>query len=447
MSGDEIRRSGADERTGVATYDTIVIGGGFAGVMAARDLSQAGLSVLLLEARDRLGGRTACRAFGDTEATIELGGTYLDDSQPHVKREVSRYGLELRYPPEPTRFVWCLGGRRWEGGFPVPWEEAVGAESILAAIRAAAARVRVGTPHDQQDTADLDVSIEAYLDPHRTGPITRDLLRSWVSLYSGTDEHDVSILWHLHSISALGGSPMALAPSLVIATGTSSLIERMARDIRGEIRLSSAVRAVHQGASEIVVTTVAGAQFTALRGVVAVPVNTLAEIEFDPPIDHGKTVFATERHAGHGYKFFALVENVPENVQAVGWGIEGGVTWLSTSDRVGERNLLVGFSYPVPGFSPFEIADVQRAVTAYLPVAKVVAVDGYNWNKDPFARGTWMAPRPGQLTRFMSAQQCVEGRLHFAGADISTGWLSWIEGALETGASSAESIIAAHRRR
>lgn len=430
----------------MTNWDAIVVGGGFAGVMAARELSEAGWTVLLLEGRDRLGGRTACRALAGTDARIELGGTYLDEAQEHVHREAERYGLELRWPPEPERFIWHLDGRRWEGGFPVPWEEAVEAEQALAGVRAAAGRFTIAQPHFEQGIEDLDVSVDEFVDRFGVGPVTREFLLAWAALYTCTDEHQASVLYHLHAIAALGGSPAALAPALCLASGTSSLIEAIAGDITGEIKLSTRVCSVAQDDEGVTVATESGEEFRADRAVIALPVNVLGDVAFDPPLNDGKQELARKGHAGRGFKFFALVDNVPEAVQAVGWGVEGGVTWLSTDRWVGGRNLLVGFATPADDFSPFDRGDVQKAVEAYLPGAHVVAVDGFDWNTDPFSKGTWMVPHAGQMTSLPGPHNDDEGRLHFAGADFSLRWFSWIEGALETGHDAAHRLIAATKR-
>ncbi len=81
----------------IKTYDAIIIGAGFAGATAARELSQAGLSTLVLEARDRLGGRTWQQTIGGQQ--FEMGGAYVHWCQPHVWAELTRYGLAL-VPPD-----------------------------------------------------------------------------------------------------------------------------------------------------------------------------------------------------------------------------------------------------------------------------------------------------------------------------------------------------------
>ena len=81
-------------------YDVNVVGGGFSGVTAARDLSRSGHRTLLLEARNRIGGRTFDTHFGDQH--VELGGTWVHWTQPHVWNEVTRYGLEIKETPGAT---------------------------------------------------------------------------------------------------------------------------------------------------------------------------------------------------------------------------------------------------------------------------------------------------------------------------------------------------------
>ena len=79
------------------SYDVVIIGGGFAGVTAARDLQKRGLSTIVLEARDRLGGRTFYEERNGFH--VELGGTWIHWTQPFVWAEKERYGLEVQETP------------------------------------------------------------------------------------------------------------------------------------------------------------------------------------------------------------------------------------------------------------------------------------------------------------------------------------------------------------
>ncbi|MGH6632161.1 MAG: flavin monoamine oxidase family protein, partial [Sphingopyxis sp.] len=93
----QARPSGARKRQGSDEYDAIIVGAGFAGLTAARELKQYGYRVLILEARDRIGGRTYTAEFNGKPN--DLGGTWVHWFQPHVWAEISRYEVEIEESP------------------------------------------------------------------------------------------------------------------------------------------------------------------------------------------------------------------------------------------------------------------------------------------------------------------------------------------------------------
>src|SRR5579862_2183222 len=90
------------------SYDVIIIGAGFAGLTAARDLFRAGLKTLLIEARDRIGGRTYTANL--YSHNVEMGGTWIHWSQPHVFHEVRKYGLHNQLKRSAGTTAATLGG-------------------------------------------------------------------------------------------------------------------------------------------------------------------------------------------------------------------------------------------------------------------------------------------------------------------------------------------------
>lgn len=88
------------------TYDVLVVGAGFGGFVAARDLTDRGYSVVVLEGGTRIGGRTYARPFKEQEPpTVELGGSWINRAlQPNIRREVARYGVRVK-PDVPTENV------------------------------------------------------------------------------------------------------------------------------------------------------------------------------------------------------------------------------------------------------------------------------------------------------------------------------------------------------
>ena len=111
-----LRTEAGRPRRGEARGDTdvVVIGAGFAGLVAARELGRAGLGVLVLEARDRVGGRTwTDRRLGHD---LELGGTWVHWVQPHTWAEMTRYGRQVTRSPAVEEAYWLgAGGARRAG--------------------------------------------------------------------------------------------------------------------------------------------------------------------------------------------------------------------------------------------------------------------------------------------------------------------------------------------
>src|SRR5690349_554057 len=102
--------------------DVIVVGGGLAGLVAARELHAAGRRVRLLEARDRFGGRAWAAPYPGTDRLVELGGGWFDTGlQRPLAAETARYGVRVVPAPAYGSARWRTGGAL-RAGFPVPPE-------------------------------------------------------------------------------------------------------------------------------------------------------------------------------------------------------------------------------------------------------------------------------------------------------------------------------------
>ena len=378
-------------------YEAIVIGGGIGGMTAARDLHDAGHSVLVLEARDRLGGRTWYRPFGDLDKPIEFGGTWVAPRWQHnIGAELERYSLSLIESPVPSSFAWSLGGELSTNPNPIPVEEWLGFERAIRTIDNAAARIRFGeTPLDQRGLEDLDVPFDSWLRGLDVPPKTRDFLMAWAGFFFGAHCSEVSGLHILSWVAGFENSAVAwyVAVSEKLGDGTAGLIRALAEDSAADIKLSSPVATIETADDGITVTTRDGERFTARAGVVATPINTWHDLEIKPALAGAKAGMARERMAGHATKIWALVRGVEGSFYGVGWDTK--IKWLATEYSVPEGDLLVGFGTSPDELDVTDAGAVADAVHEFLPQAEVVATDAHDWNADEFSQGTWMAYRPG----------------------------------------------------
>lgn len=428
-------------------YDVIVIGGGFAGITAARDLRETGHSVLVLEARDRLGGRTLYREFADTTQRVEFGGTFVapDDGQLDVGREIDRYGLRLVSSPDSKNFLWHTDGQV-RGGWPVPPEQVTDLERAYFHMIRASHEVEFGVPLDQQDVAHLDVSVIDFFAPLELPRATLDFFTALTGLNTGALASDTSALHLLEWVAGFDNSPYAIYGSISekFEHGTKSLVDAMVDDARAEVSLSSPVQAVVQSDDGIVVNTRDGRAHAARVGVIAVPLTVLRDIDFAPGLSEAKLTASAEGNSGRSTKVWVLIEGVPQTLTAVGEG--GPLVWLSTEYELDGAHLMMSFGNKHDSFDITDPTEVQRAVEHLAPGARVLKFDAHDWNRDEFSKGTWMTWRPGRAMRCATAVKQREGRLVFAGSDTSSRWPGWIDGAIETGgraAAEAHELLAA----
>jgi hypothetical protein len=106
-----------------------------------------------------------------------------------------------------------------------------------------------------------------------------------------------------------------------------------------------------------------------------------------------------------------------------------------------EGSLVNCFAPSRADFDSTSVEDVRRAIRLYAPDVEVLAIDSHDWNADPYSKGSWMAFRPGWLTRYVDAMREPEGRVIFAGSDIALGFSAgWIDGAVQSGVAAAAEV-------
>ena len=349
--------------------DVIVAGGGLCGLTAARDLSGHGLDVLVLEARDRLGGRTWTKRAAMAGLDLELGGMYVDRRQRAVWSEIERYSLSVAGPSRPSVFRWLQAGELRDGLPPVPIDELPDLERAWLWLASAAARVDPRRPLADQRLDDLDVSFPRFLDPLALGPATSDLLEAVLGEHQSGDWHHASALGVLRAIAVSGG----VANFLLAATfaseledGTVALVDALVEDGDFDIALDRPVECVERSAGGVRAIT-AGADYTAELLVCALPLNMVDRVDWRPALDSGRAAAAARGHVGSGHKTWALAGGVPDGLLAYGPGPE--IQLVAAERRVGDQVLLVCF-----GAGPIDAEDptaVQAALASLLPEAEV----------------------------------------------------------------------------
>ena len=331
---------------GAGAYDVAVVGGGFAGVTAAREAARDGRSALLLEARDRLGGRTWTAPWRGHD--IEYGGGWVHWHQPFTFSEITRAGLAVELSGEPDVTAWYVDDERRTG--TIAERDAIANAGWTRFVEGV--EESLPNPHDPLHAigrlAAMDeLTIAERVEQLGLGREGHEVL--WAELESLAhgpldDAGAVSVLrWH-----ALSGYSLALTQytggRVTLTTGTRGLLEAIASQAPFETRLETPVAAVRRRGDGVEIETRAGELVGARRAVVAVPLNTLAAIEFDPPLSEGKRAGIALGQASRGIKIFIQAEGDPSAQNAIRPGHPFG--YLDTEFRHADGSqVMIGFGY------------------------------------------------------------------------------------------------------
>jgi monoamine oxidase len=426
-------------------YDVIVAGAGYAGITAARDLCDRGLSVVVLEASERVGGRAYSCSFRGRDELVEHGAQWINQSVSHnMRREIQRYEIETVADVPPESVTFCTGGER-RTTLPIPAAELGKLESAWFRLYDAARRISAAIPVHEQPVADLDISADQFFAPLELPRATTDLLYSMIGAICCAPPGAVSMLRPLEQLAAFGNSPYAMYGGLTekFANGTADLITTMIETSALELRLSSPVTHVMQEASGVTVTTASGGVVSSAACVVAVPSNVLRRIEFDPGLSAEKRAATAENHVGRGYKISMVVERIPPRPLCLGPGrLQMIVTVRGLADGAW---LLSGFGcHGLSDLDPTRLETAQEAIEFYFPEGRVIASDAHDWNRDPWFDGTYRIEAPGRAHDFPRIMNVPEGRVFFAGSDMAPSVFRsyWMEGAIESGHIAAEKVLA-----
>ena len=415
-------------------HDVVIVGGGFAGVTAARECALRGRKTVLLEGRERLGGRTWSTDWDGTQ--IELGGAWVHWHQPHSFSELTRAGLPVRLGRDADHASWYVGQQRRSGTIAERDEIARrGWDSFVEGVTEALPLPHAPL-HALPELARFDrLTIAERLDQLELDDEERDVLTAELEAlaHAPIDQAGaVSVLrWH-----ALSGYSLALTQEtggrVTIVGGTGALLDAIVEAAPFDVRLGSPVAGIAVRDGHVEVSTRDGRGYAARAVVVAVPLNALGAIEFTPELAEDKRRAIALGQASRGIKVMIRARGEPSMQNAIRPGHPFG--YLDTEELFDDgTQLLIGFGPDAENCDVSELAAVQHDVDTILPGYEALDATAHDWLADEFSRGTWAIHRPGWYEHYHAAMRRPEGPVLLAGSDLADGWAGFIDGAIESG--------------
>ncbi len=451
--------------------DLVVVGGGIAGLVTARNAARKGLSVLVLEARGRVGGRVLNHTLDTRGATIEAGGAFIGPTQDriaHLAREL-RVQTFAEYNTGNSVYVSSTLGRlEYSGTVPPDPTILPDAAILLQMIDDMAAEIAVDAPWThpkarEWDAMSLDDFIRSHAVLNPTG--VSNLIESWSQPGFGSDPRELSLLFVLWYVACSGNerhvgtfarnSDTKDAAQESRFVGGSQLVPlRLAQRLGDRVALHAPVHRIVQREHDAIVHSARGVVH-AKRVVVAAPPPLVLDIDWFPRLPRRRAHLLQSLHMGKLMKCDAVYSTPfwrKDGLNGFGINDSGAARAVfDNSPKNGKPGVLLAF---VGGDSWRAVGRLSVAKRRKAVLEGFAAMFGeralhpveyteHDWTKDQWTRGGPTAVhRPdGSMFRYGSAIRQPFGRVHWAGTETSTYWSGYMDGAVRSGERAAVEVV------
>lgn len=439
--------------------DVVVVGAGFAGLSAARSLVRLGHQVVVLEGRDRVGGRSSTATIAGVP--VDLGGTFVGPTQDAVLALAGELGCRTvpTYDRGKNLIRWHGRVRSYRSTIPrLSMMELFDVSRIQWRFERQCRLIRVDEPWNSPNAERLDGrTLEQWLRSVGAGASTRNLMAIMSRVTWGAEPDEVSMLHATRYIKAAGGLDRMLdvrggAQQERFPEGTQQIPLRIAEELGDRVVLEAPVNRIERRPDGGVTVSGPAGAAQARAVIVAIPPQHRAAIEFSPPLPTAYTELAANWPQGNLSKAYAAYERPfwrTNGCSGEALSDEGPVfITFDVGPGDGGPGILLGFT-DARTFDRLPPAQRrEQALAGFATLFGDAALEpidyiDHSWGTERFAPGgPTAAVPPGSWTQYGRWLREPVDAIHWAGTETADKWTGFLDGAVRSGQRAAAEVAA-----
>ncbi|MFD2203421.1 flavin monoamine oxidase family protein [Shivajiella indica] len=446
--------------------EVIIIGAGFSGISASKKLNQANIPFLVLEARDRLGGRVYTKKLSE-DLYLDFGGQWIGPGQDRMYELCREFGLEYYETYDQGNNLLDFGKkvRKFKGLIPkLDIVSLINLDLVLKKLERMAKSISLEEPWNHPKAMEYDrISLAEFISVNCKTISCKKIVSLALETVFASELNEISLLHALFYIKS--GRDLNTLINIKdgaqlhrIVGGMQSLIEKMAAPFHDKIHFNRTVKKILQE-NEVIKVKGEDFELTCKKLIIAIPPPLVSKLEFEPMLSGKKRQIIDRISMGQVGKCF-MVYKKPfwrENDfsgQAFADANSPFQSIFDCSPKDTKYGILMGFTIAKRAREYFTKSKEERKnimkgkLIQYYgnEAAEPLLYEDFTMTDEAWSRGCYAGLYPtGAWTGFQNAYSKAEGNILWAGTEASPIWFGYIEGAVRAGESAAESVRLAYK--
>ncbi len=442
-------------------FDTIIIGAGYSGLSAANYLKEKGQKILVLEARDRVGGRVYTKYINDS-LYVDLGGAWVGPTQDTFYDLIKDTGHETfpTYDEGKSR-LWIDDKLKSYKGLipPLPIGALLSLDFAIKKLNKLSRNINLEKPYESVNAAKYDsMTLQTWMESQMKFKKARELFKIAAEAIWATHPADISFLHALFYIKSGTNLDVLMnvkggAQQDRIIGGAQGPALALAEKLKNEINLNTIVSQIEQNETGVQVSG-SGFSYFSKKLIIAIPPHLNQKIQFSPALSANKTQLHQRMPMGTVVKCFAIYDTPfwrKDNLNGLAACNNGHTTVVfDNSPKDGSKGILMGFVLANQAKAFSKLSEKERKESILHSFSKLYGDEAkspinyieQSWAEETFTGGCYAAYMPtGVWTSLGEALRKPEGHIHWAGTETATVWNGYIDGAISAGIRAAKEVL------